>query len=294
MSDPEHQPTGGGAFVPHMTFDDYRERYKESFVLKRKDGIIEVRAHSDNGPASWTPAIHQGWCQLFTIIGNDPENEVLIITGTGDKWIAELDEEFMKYVETVLRQNPAAWVKASYDGVYMADALLTNLIWDIHIPTIGVINGPAPGHTEFPLACDLTLCAEDAAFQDPHFVSNVVPGDGQFSILQKLLGDKRANYAVYMGTSIDAETALDLGVVNEVLPRERLLPRAWEIAAKIMEKDRYVRRLTHDLMRQSMRRHFTKDGNLHRAMEAWGQCLAFMNGSNESFSDTWRKTNEGV
>ena len=284
---------GGGPFVPHEPFEQYRQRFSELFAMKRENGIIEVRAHFNGGPAQWIYGMHKGWGQVFRTVGDDPENEVLIITGTGDTFIQEMSPEFLKYVAQTLSTNPGEWMRKSYDMQYRdGSALLNNLMYDVHIPTIGVINGSGPGHTEFALTCDLTLCAEDVVFRDPHFSNNVVPGDGQFLIFQKLLGDKRANYMAYTGETIDAQSALQLGLVNEVLPREKLLPRAWEIAEQIMQKDRYVRRLTHDLMRQSMRRHY-EDFNLHFAMETWGQCLTMLN-RDIDLTAGWKQTNADV
>jgi enoyl-CoA hydratase/carnithine racemase len=283
-----------GPVVPHVPLEQYQERFKELFTITRENGVIEAMAHTNGGPAQWIYGMHKGWGQLFRTIGEDPENEVLIIGGTGDRFINALDPAVLEHVEEALKADPSNWIKNTYDVQYTdGSALVNNLLWEVHIPTIGLINGPAPGHTEFPLACDLTLCADDVVFRDPHFSNNVVPGDGQFLIFQKLLGDKRANYLAYAGGEFDAKTALEWGVVNEVLPREQLLPRAREIAALIMKKDRYVRRLTHDLMRQSMRRHFSEDFNLHFAMETWGQTLSVMNGKT-SMTEGWRRTNAAV
>jgi len=75
-----------------------------------------------------------------------------------------------------------------------------------------------------------------------------VPGDGMFLVLQELAGVKRAGHAVYTGQGITAEEAQRLGVVNEVLPRDALLPRALDLAAQIMAVPRTARRLTHGLI----------------------------------------------
>lgn len=110
------------------------------------------------------------------------------------------------------------------DGYCDATKLLENFIFGIGIPTIAAINGPSPGHTEFALLCDITLAAETATIIDPHLLAGTAPGDGQQLTLQELIGTKRAAYHLYTGQPIGARQALELGLVNEVLPADRLLP----------------------------------------------------------------------
>ena len=103
-------------------------------------------------------------------LGNDPDNEVLIFGGTGDKWIAGFDP---KLAQQSLDEMPP---DAFYDQIYSdATKLLEAFIFNIDIPTIACINGPGL-HTEFALLCDITLCAEHAEIFDPHFKFGLVPG----------------------------------------------------------------------------------------------------------------------
>lgn len=66
-----------------------------------------------------------------------------------------------------------------------------------------------------------------------------------FLALRELLGLKRAAQIAYTGDQLDAHSALERGVVSEVLPQEQLIPRAREIAEKIMIQPRTSRRFTH-------------------------------------------------
>ena len=121
------------------------------------------------------------------------------------------------------------------------------------MPTIAVINGPGP-RLELPLLCDLTLCAPDVVFGDGNFRAGSVPGDGMYLVLRELAGVKRASHAVYTGQGITARQARRLGIVNEVLPRDELLPRALDLAAQIMAGPRSARRLTHGLITRTWQR----------------------------------------
>jgi enoyl-CoA hydratase/carnithine racemase len=255
-------------FVSRPRFEDYREKYATYFKLERQNGILQVQMHTQGGPVIYGLPIHNAWSQLWLDIGNDPDNEVLIFSGTGDKWIGGFDPNFSAQS---LHEMPA---DAFYDHIYSdATKLLEAFIFNIDIPTIACINGPGL-HTEFALLCDITLCAEHAELFDPHFKFNLVPGDGQGLTFQELMGLKRAAYYLYTSDKITAQMAKEMGLVNEVLPLDRLLPRAQEIAEKIMQKPRSIRRLTSAVLRRQWKRRLVQDLGFHIAHELLGMHLA--------------------
>ena len=99
---------------------------------------------------------------------------------------------------------------------------------------ISAVNGPALRHSELPLLCDIVLAAESATFQDSaHFPNGLVPGDGMHIVYPLLLGPNRGRYFLLTGQALSARQALELGLVNEVLPGAALLPRAWELAEQL-------------------------------------------------------------
>ena len=120
------------------------------------------------------------WSQAWLEIGNERVNEVIIISATGDRWInypvpmeGEITEEL----------RAAMVASSSADNAYRVylDAFKNteNLIFGLNVPTIGVIQGPAFVHYETALLCDITLCADDAFFKDPHADFGLAPGDGR-------------------------------------------------------------------------------------------------------------------
>jgi enoyl-CoA hydratase/carnithine racemase len=254
-------------FVSRPRFEDYREKYATYFKLERQNGILQVQMHTKGGPVMYGLPIHNAWSQLWLDIGNDPDNEVLIFSGSGDKWIAGFDPDF---ATQSLDEMPA---DAFYDQIYSdATKLLEAFIFNIDIPTIACINGSGL-HTEFALLCDITLCAEHAELFDPHFKFNLVPGDGQGLTFQELMGVKRAAYFLYTSDKITAQMAKEMGLVNEVVPLDRLRPRAWEIAEKIMQKPRSIRRLTSAVLRRQWKRRLVEDLGFHIAHELLGMHL---------------------
>lgn len=260
--------------IPYVPFETYKEQFAEAFTMKREDGIIEVCMHRENDSAMWGVLTHKGWGQVFKMVGQDPENEILIISGTGDNWLLGMAPEAKEKMADQILNDPAEFRRSSYYGWYSDGLpLLYNLVHDVHIPTIGILNGPGM-HAEFPLVCDLTLAAPDAEVHEPHFAfSGTVAGDGLYLVLQELLGVKRANELALTGKHLSAQEAKELGAINEVLPREELLPRAWELAREIKKQDYFVRRLQREVMRRRWRRLFEYDLSFDFALECWAECI---------------------
>lgn len=250
-------PTRDLEFIDYPKFDEYSEEYAEFFVLTRRDGILEARIHEDGESAKWSHQMLQAWGQAWNVFGNDPENEVIILTGTGDHYVIAADQDSMA-------EGAASIPKMGLRNFER------NFLFDIHVPTIGAINGPSFGaHVTAPLMCDITLCTEDTVLIDPHFAVGTVPGDGLGLAFEEMMSTKR--YAYYMLTSelIDATTACGLGLVNEVLSRDELLPRAWELAERIMRRPRNARIETHGLVSRALRLRHVRDFDLHLLAERY-------------------------
>ncbi len=231
-------------FIPTPKFEDYKKTFKDHYKLERRaDGVLLVQAHTLDGPIQLSVENHRSVGQLFKTVGADPENEIMIFTGSGEEFMMDADPEGFRIEEKDLEYWTYEY--AYKDGRINASALVN----DLEIPTIGVLNGPG-FHTEICLMCDISICSEDAVIFDLHYDIGSVPGDGIHSCFQELLGVKRAAYALLTGEAIDAQKALEYGMVNEVVPGEKLLERAFQIADHIMIQPRTTRRLTTQIVRR--------------------------------------------
>jgi enoyl-CoA hydratase/carnithine racemase len=267
-----------GGWVPRPNFDDYAEKYREHVLLTREQGIVEFRIHHEGGPAVLSFPARHAWAEALKEVGGDPENELLIITGTGNMWVEGIDaESFAK-----INRSTGDVV---YEYIYQDTIkLLENLIFNVDIPTIGAINGPG-FHNEFALASDITICSETTVFADMHHALGLVPGDGFGLTLQALMGVKRSAYAMYTCHEIDAAKALELGLVNEVLPPDQVLSRAWEIAEEIMKAPRITRRLTHSIVSRPWRQRLVADHGLHLLAEmSWPGAVALYEADGAGFA----------
>jgi enoyl-CoA hydratase/carnithine racemase len=109
------------------------------------------------------------------------------------------------------------------------------------------------------------LSFEDTA----HFqLASQVPGDGLNIVYTMLLGLNRARYFMLMGQIIPAKEAKELGLVAEVLPRKRLMARAWEIAEMLAEKNDLLLRYTRVSLTQPLKNVMEQDVMYHLALES--------------------------
>ena len=239
-------------FAPTPKFEEYRETFADFFHLERQDGVLLAKAHTLGGPIQLSVQNHRALGQMLKTVGADPENEVLILTGSGEEFMMDSDPQGFALED----EDMPYW---AYEYAYKDGRInVSSLVNDLEIPTIGLLNGSG-FHSEIVLMCDITLCAEEATLFDLHFDIGSVPADGIHNCFQELIGVKRAAYALLTGQAITAEQALEWGMVNEVLPREQLLDRAKTIAAHIMSQPRVTRRLTTQIVRRPWKKRIVDD-----------------------------------
>jgi enoyl-CoA hydratase len=153
-----------------------------------------------------------------------PPPRCAILTGAGDKaFVAGADIGEMSTMSV-------AQAKTFSD----AGHALCAAIEQAPFPFIAAVNGFAlGGGCELALSCDFIYASERAKFGQPEVNLGLMPGFGGTQRLVRRVGLGLARELVYTGEAISAERALSIGLVNEVLPRQALLERARETAAKI-------------------------------------------------------------
>jgi enoyl-CoA hydratase/carnithine racemase len=124
---------------------------------------------------------------------------------------------------------------ASYFA-HLAEVDLVGSLSQLAVPVVGAINGPTfTGGLELALACDFLIASDRAVFADTHVRVGVIPGGGMTARLPIVVGEARARRMSLTGEVVDAETALRIGLVTEVVPHDRLRDRALEIAVMMAD-----------------------------------------------------------
>lgn len=227
---------------------DYAERYS-CIRFAREDGVLEMAMHSRGGAAQWgtsLTSLHAELGDAFLDVARDPDNRVVILTGTGDCFIAEFDRT---------EPHPESTLAGMWERIHQEALTLLHNLLAIPVPMIAAVNGPALIHAELAVLCDIVLAADHAEFADlAHVPGGAVPGDGVHVVWPMLLGPNRGRYFLLTGERIGAEEAKRLGVVGEVLAPDALMPRAREHARKLAALPPQMLRHTRSLLVRELRR----------------------------------------
>lgn len=162
----------------------------------------------------------------------------------------------------------------SLDSIQKLDALrleARQLIWDlldIELPVVCGVNGAAVGlGASIALLCDIVVMADTATLLDPHVRVGIVAGDGGAVIWPLVLGPARAKQYLLTGDPVTAPEALQLGLVNEVVPADDLAERAMAWAQRLAAGAPLALRYTKLAINQQLRRALLESFDLSTALE---------------------------
>jgi enoyl-CoA hydratase/carnithine racemase len=201
-------------------FETYSDSFPNARLARSETGVLEVTLHTDGGILVFNGHTHEQFVDLFHAIGSDPDNRVVILTGSGSA-----------FMETITPEAFDFFTPRGYDKIYREGRKVLMNILDIEVPLIAAVNGPTRLHSEYILLADIVLATPATVFQDkPHFDFGIVSGDGVHLLWQEAIGTVRGRYFILTRQELDAETAKAWGAVNEIVPADKLLLRAREIA----------------------------------------------------------------
>jgi enoyl-CoA hydratase/carnithine racemase len=161
----------------------------------------------------------------LTKADDDPATSVVVLRGAGRSFCVGYD--------IASSSGDEEW---RHDALKYHARLSTSLAlelmpWYLRKPVVASVQGHAlGGGCELAMFCDLTIAADDAMFGEPESrFSQTGPG----FVMPWIIGFKKARELLYLGDTIDARTALDLGMVNRIVPREELAAQTAKLAKRI-------------------------------------------------------------
>jgi enoyl-CoA hydratase len=184
-----------------------------------------------------SPQLLAALADTLEALDRDPQLRVIILTGAGRAFAAGAD------INVLASASPLDIIE-----------LDTRSYWErfrrISKPLIAAVNGYAyGGGCELALTCDLIVAAETAAFAQPEIKLGIMPGAGGTQRLARAIGPYRAMELILTGEPISAREAYASGLVNRLVPPERLLDEARELAQLIASRPPVAVRLAREAVR---------------------------------------------
>ena len=225
-------------------FDAYRDSFPNARLTRSQTGVLEVALHTEGGILVFNGHTHEQFVDLFHAIASDPDNRVVILTGSGAAFMESISPEGFDF-----------FTPQGFDKIYREGKKVLMNILDIEVPLIAAVNGPVRLHSEYILLSDIVLATPSTVFQDkPHFDFGIAPGDGVNLLWPEVIGSIRGRYFLLTRQELDAQTAKEWGVINEIVPADKLLARAREIAEGLAKLPPLTTRYTRIALTQKLRR----------------------------------------
>ncbi len=185
--------------------------------------LIELNRPEQLNAAS--EALHTALAGVWDRLAADEAVRAVVLTGRGRAFSAGGDFHVMTRVqrdEAFREQNIAE-----------ARRIITGMV-RCPVPVIAAVNGPAVGlGCSLALLSDLVLMAEGTYLADPHVQVGLVAGDGGAMVLPLIVGLARAKELLFLGDRVSAEEAIRLGLANRVVPGDKLLDEAMDLARRL-------------------------------------------------------------
>ncbi len=234
----------------------------ETILVEKRESVAILTINRPDKLNALSSKVHQEGVDALENLRKDDEVRVLVITGAGEKsFIAGADiSEFAG--KTSVTQRDVFHEKTFF-----------NSIDSFPKPVIAMINGFClGGGCELALACDIRLASEKARFGQPEINLGIIPGGGGTQRLTHLVGEGKSMEIILTGDMINAETALQIGLVNHVYSAEDLEAKTMEMANKIAEKSPVALQMAKEAVKLASRSNL--DEGLRREIDLFAICFS--------------------
>ena len=196
----------------------------KNILFNVEDGIAAITFNRPKALNAMNAETMTELLDAATICKKDDSIKVLILTGSGEKaFVAGAD---IAQMQDLAAADALKFMELGHDTL--------RLIETMPKPSIAAINGFAlGGGTEICMACDIRFAAENAVFGQPEILIGLIPGWGGTQRLPRLVGMGLAKEMIMGGGQIDAKRAYEIGLVNKVMPADKLLEETRKFAKKL-------------------------------------------------------------
>lgn len=191
------------------------------------NGVALVRMNRPDQKNAADATLHRRLAEVWAEIADNRAVRAVVLTGAGRAFSAGGDFDLTRATQT----------DAGVRDVVFDEARRTVLgMINLPQPIVAAINGPAVGlGASLAALCDLSVAADTAFLCDPHLGVGLVPGDGAAMLWPLLIGLARAKELVFLGGRVSASKALEIGLVNRVVPQEQTIAEALKLAHQLAE-----------------------------------------------------------
>ena len=202
----------------------------ETIDLRKQDHVATITLNRPERLNAFNPAMYRDLSLAATEVSNDDDTRVAILTGAGRAFSAGADFQQRFEAEVDSHRQGTANVTEKLPTYPHGDTDLTS----VRQPLIAAINGYAIGvGFNFTLQCDIRLMARSARIRLPFTSLGMTPEAFSTYYLPRLIGLGKAFEIWFTSRWVEADEALAIGLVNEVVDEDQLMPRAQELAAQI-------------------------------------------------------------
>ncbi|MCR9161727.1 MAG: enoyl-CoA hydratase [Nannocystaceae bacterium] len=204
------------------------------------EGVLTVSFNRPDKKNALTLAMYDALLERLASADEDPSVRAIVVRGEGGSFTAGNDlSDFMK--------NPPASMDSPVGRVL-------GILPKLRTPLIAAVDGAAVGiGTTLLMHCDLVYCSDRSKFKMPFVPLGLCPEAGSSYLLPRMAGRVKATELLLLGKTFDGATALDIGLVNEVLPPDAVDARAAEVAREVAALPPASVRLTKALIGQASR-----------------------------------------
>ncbi|MCZ7525205.1 MAG: enoyl-CoA hydratase-related protein [Acidimicrobiia bacterium] len=199
----------------------------ETLVVERSDGVVTVTL---NRPEKKNAISGQMWRELTATlreVSGQRDDRVLVLTGAGDAFCSGQD------LTDDDNQGRFSGVGGVLDSMRMVGSVALSL-HEMPKPTIAAVNGVAAGAgCNLALGCDLIVASDQARFSQIFVKRGLSVDFGGTWLLPRLVGLHKAKELAFLGDILSADEAAAAGLVNRVVPSERLGAEVGELAARL-------------------------------------------------------------